>query len=99
MLENLFQIKPLIEDKIYKIKYSKLVTLPLWILQQCSNGIEELLTIMYSLLLEDAFVSRDEKVANMMQIFKKGHRVLTPTKNWGSKWQSLENLLTEIYNY
>lgn len=93
MLENLFQIKLSIEDKTDKINY---ITLPLRILQQHSNGIEEQLTITHSLLFEDAFVSGDEKVANMMQIFKKGHRVLTPTKNWGRKQQSLGNLLTEI---
>lgn len=78
MLGNLFQIKLLIEDKTDKINY---ITLPLRILQQRSKGIEELLTTKHSPLFEDAFASGDEKVANMMQIFKKGHRVLTPTKN------------------
>lgn len=96
MLENLFHIKLLIEDNI---SYSKLVTLSLRILKQHSDGIEELLTITYSLFLEDAFVSGDEKVGNMMQIFKKGHRELTPTMNWGKRQQSLGNLLTEIYDY
>jgi len=55
MLKNVFQIKLLIEDKIDKISYSKLVTLSLRNLKQHSSGIEELLTITYSLLLGGAF--------------------------------------------
>lgn len=95
MLKKMIQINLLIEDKIDEINYSTLVTLPLRILRQHSHGIEELLTITYGLLLEDASVSGDEKVANIMQIFKKCCRMLTPTMNSGRSRSGLPKVMKQ----